>query len=84
MDINTNDTKIVDKAIESGKAENSPDRIIVRDSDCNVDHNEFECDDIEGVHDWDSQHNLCPNQIDNKDWQWGVTQHKNFMLDWEL
>ena len=49
----------IDKALAIGESEHSPEGTILGDLHGGVDHNEFECDDIEGVHDCDPQHNLC-------------------------
>ena len=59
--------EVIDEVLECGKNENSPDGIIVHDYDFNVDvdHNKFEHDDIKGVHDCDTQHNLCPQNNNN-------------------
>ena len=50
------------------------EQLKIRNNNGDVDHNDFECDDIKGVHGCDIQHNLNPtndndhvNQIDDGD-----------------
>ena len=55
--------EVINEAIECGENENSPDGIAIRNDNGNVDHNEFKCDDIKGVCDCDTQHNLKKTDV---------------------
>ena len=57
--------EVIDRVLSFGEAENVPEGIIIRNLAGNVDHNEFEYDDIEGVYDYDLQQNLNPNANNN-------------------
>ncbi len=61
--------EVIDCVLYFGKKENVPEGIIIRDMHENVEFNDVEYDDIEGVYDYDIQQNLYPqnNNNDNND-----------------
>ena len=55
--------EVIDEVLECVKNENSPDGMIICYLHGNVNHNEFKCDDIKGVCDCDTQHNLKKTDV---------------------
>ena len=53
--------EVIDRVLEFGEKENAPEGVIIHDGRGNVEHNDFEYDDIEGVYGYDLQRNLYPS-----------------------
>ena len=52
--------EFIDQVLEFGEKENAPEGVIIRDGRGNVEHHDFEYDDIKGVYGYDLQRNLYP------------------------
>ena len=58
--------EVIDRVLSFGEQENVPEGVIIRDIQGNVEVNEFEYDDIEGVYGYDLQQNLYPTIQNNQ------------------
>ena len=59
--------EVIDRVIYFGENENIPEGVIIRDINGNIEHNDFECDVIKGLHNYNIVENLRVNNHENED-----------------